>query len=335
MSILLLDGVDHYANATDLSYSGFSIGGAPAFVTGRYGRGSALSLPADIDSVQMEFASANEVYTGFCLKLTGISTSTLQIFALLEASFSQLSLYVLPSGHLSIYRGDNDRLGVASSKGRLVKGTSYYIELYAKIHNGVGQYEVWVDGVSVMAQTNVDTQDTGTALVDSMVFIGSTDIGPVSDDIYVVDTTGSAPYNTRLGEIEVDTLRPNAAGASTDWSPSAGANYAAVDDPTPDAEATYVDAVAIGDTDHYNFSNLAVEYDTIFGVQIKALAKTTGTGNLQNQVISNSVEAAGVTYALTTSYVYYTNLFLEDPDTVAAWDFNAVNAMQAGVEVIA
>ena len=61
------------------------------------------------------------------------------------------------------------------------------------------------------------------------------------DDLYVLDGTASTPANNDfLGDVRVEGLDPNAAGSNAAWTPSAGANYACVNETPPTDDTSYV-----------------------------------------------------------------------------------------------
>jgi len=96
-------------------------------------------------------------------------------------------------------------------------------------------------------------------------------------DLYLFDRAGSR-NNAKIGPHEVNRLVPTGAGASTGWTPSAGANWAAVDEVPPDDDTTYVSASTAGTRDAYVFESVPAGVDPP-GVTVSLYAKKTGAGS--------------------------------------------------------
>ncbi len=59
-----------------------------------------------------------------------------------------------------------------------------------------------------------------------------------------------------------------------------------------------------------------------------------GTREGRALIRSRETTAHGATRALTTSYAMYGDVFDQDPDTDGAWTESAIEALEAGVEVV-
>ena len=86
------------------------------------------------------------------------------------------------------------------------------------------------------------------------------------DDLYLVDLTGPYPFNDRLGNVKVEQLLPSAAGATTQWTPSTGANWAAVDEQPP-SSTDYVGSTTSGQRDLYATTDLVSTTGTVLAVR--------------------------------------------------------------------
>jgi hypothetical protein len=155
------------------------------------------------------------------------------------------------------------------------------------------------------------------------------------DDFYVCDNSGSAPNNTFLGDVRVQTLLPTGAGASTQWTPSVGNNWDNVND-APYSAATYNSANAAGLRDTYAMSDVNSATDTIFGVQANLLALKTdsGSANVKHVVRSGGTDYSGADRVLSTSLASYVAVREVDPATSVAWDNAGINAVEFGMEVV-
>src|SRR5574340_1629974 len=133
--------------------------------------------------------------------------------------------------------------------------TFYLLEFRVKIDDTVGVAQMKVDGVIDIDYSGDTKPGTATtinnlALVSNYnVAVGAADV--FFDDLAINDTTGAVD-NSWCGDGRVIYLAPNAAGDATQLTPSAGANYAAVDDRPHDSGSTYVEGITVDNRDLYN-----------------------------------------------------------------------------------
>jgi len=153
------------------------------------------------------------------------------------------------------------------------------------------------------------------------------------DDFYVCDGSGAAPHNAPLGDVQIDVIRPNGVGASTEWTAvGAASNWDAVNDLTPDDETTYVSAASASLSDLYAMENVSTD-DGILGAQILISARRTEEGSA---ALAPLLRHAGTTTALTarpmSQTYFYRNreCFVTMPNGDPLTDAN-VNALQAGM----
>jgi len=131
------------------------------------------------------------------------------------------------------------------------------------------------------------------------------------------------------GDIRYSHLSPNG-DSSVTWSRSAGAtNWSLVDERPPvttDSVNTSIDSRR----DLYDLENYARTERPLF-VALWHQARSSGVGASIIQLISSGgVVELGAVAALTTTYTDYQRLFLEDPNTGAAWTVTALNALKCG-----
>ena len=198
------------------------------------------------------------------------------------------------------------------------------------------------DGVSVTAVFSVDTRDAGAAGVASRIelrsMIHSSGTGnTIFDNLTVNDTTGASPTSWP-GAQRIETLFPDS-DAAVQWTPSTGGlNYELVNDATPDL-LTWVQSNTAGHVDRYGLANLSGTPTAIDAVQLvyRAARSDSGSRTMRGFIRSGTTTANGgtVTPPATPTGQYYRQTWHTDPDTSAAWDAAGVNALQAGVEVVA
>jgi hypothetical protein len=359
MALLFMDSFDHYATAdvttkwTQLYLPGGASGDTSqilasggrrsssawrASVTGgTNGHTKVLSFtPPAIGDNTMQLGLAFQAVTSLASLNSGTSlystgSGAPGLVAVHSTGALQCWVRVNNDGSLSVLRG-NVLLGTSSGLA-LVQGTFYYIEIRLTVHTTAGAATIRINGTTVLTLTSQNTASAGTNNWTE-VRIGAV-AAPTGqspewrfDDLYLLDGTGAAPLNNLLGDVRVDTRLPTGAGASTQWTPSAGANYAAVDDAAPNGDTDYVAAAASALTDTYALADAPSPGSTIFGVQHCLNLRKTDTGVC---TVAPCIRHAGTTYAGAdlsplTTYAYGLQIAATNPGTGAAWveaDFNA------------
>lgn len=232
------------------------------------------------------------------------------------------------SGELAIYRGTT-QLGVTTTLG-LSQSTWYYGELKVKCNDTTGTYEVRLSEVNVLSATGVNTKAGSNNYHDSFMFFG--DI--IIDDIYFLDSTGSQ-NNDFLGNVRVIAIRPDG-NDSVQWTPSAGDNYAAINEEVCNDDTDYVEDSVAGHKDLYDYESLSLSPSQIFGVQINTMCRETDATpfDLVTVVKSGTTESDDGGQAIgSTDYQVKRRIVELDPDTSSAWTESGVNAAKFGVKV--
>jgi len=248
MAFLWMDSFDHMVGA-DLAAKYNTAGGTISAGAGRRGSAAyyANAGPAYTGGLTRTLAPAdNTCILGVAVKLGDVSSSGYYYFlGVLKAGTVQCSVNINASGYLQLYRGDNGGTLLATAATQpLIANTYSYVELKVVVHPSTGSATLRVDGTSVLTVPTANTAAGGSAGWDQ-VRIGGNSFAiayPSLDDYYVLDGSGSAPLNDFLGNVRVDAGYPTGAGATTGWTPSAGANYACVDEATPNGDTDYVTA---------------------------------------------------------------------------------------------
>jgi len=281
------------------------------------------------------FAPVSQVFVGFAMFQDASPTPNQAFLTILgdNSATSHLTVQFTNTTTLTVARG-----GTTLASATVTQRTAWgnYFEVSASIDDTVGQCIVRVNGVTVINFTG-DTKNGGTNTTIDAVAIG--DYGAYNqvcyfDDLYLCDSTGSAPYNTFLGEVRISTLSPNGAGSSTQFTPSSGANYTTVDE-LPYSTADYVSGTS-GQTDLYATSDLPGGAGTIYGVQTNAMVKKTDAGNISGKtaIKSGSTTYYGTTTATGTSDTTITDTRQVDPNTSTAWTSSGVNAIEIGIGAV-
>ena len=192
MTVEYIDGFDRANTYASLVLRGwFGTNTTWAATTGRNSQGSALRKTAGGEAYLDRFlpggAKASRVI-GVAVRVNGL-TSGYRLVSLVDGATEQLVLATSGTGALEVKRGSTS-LGTSAVLWSNPSGLGVwkYVEFVSTIHNSTGSYAVYVDGVSVLSGSGIDTQDTANASANVLRigFNGNalTDL----DDLYVGDT---------------------------------------------------------------------------------------------------------------------------------------------------
>ncbi|MDQ3565725.1 MAG: hypothetical protein M3436_16975 [Pseudomonadota bacterium] len=340
MTLRFTDSFDHYATAA-LTEKWTSITNVPTISAGN-GRRSTASFrnATNVLGTATKTLDAQATWIiGFSFKMaSSLPAASRAMVGVLDAGTDQCDLRVKADGTMEITR-NGTVLGTTTYA--LSVGSTYYIEFKVVIHDTTGTAEVKVDGSSKLALTSVDTKNTANATANQVR------IGPGGaatgfwdyDDVYICDGAGSV-NNNFLGDCRVDAYAPNGNGNSSQLVGSDGNstdNYLLVDESAPNDDTDYVESATAGNKDTYTVADMSHTPSSIFGVQILANAKKDDAGARSVATVTRSgvTDFDGATQALSTSYVYYSDIRETDPNTSAAWTKTNFNAAEFGVKVAA
>jgi len=342
MSLLLCDSFDHYATA-DIAKKWTTNVSASCTISASNGRHSSGSMQTSGGGGLLKTLSSAPAsfVMGVAVSLSAFTGASRTLFSLQDASSSQCDVRINSDGTLSVTRAGT-ALTSGTSVNALATGTFYFIEWKVTIADSIGASScvVKVNGVTwITVATAQDTKATANATANQII------LGPTSsvsgtwtfDDFYLCDQSGSAPQNDFLGDCRIDCQFPNGDGSNSDFTCSTGStHYTLVDESTPNT-SDYVESSTVSQKDTWNFANLSAITGTIYGVQVctAALKDDAGARSLANTVKSSSTNADGATQALSTSQLYYLDIFPTDPNTAAAWTESNFNAAEFGVKVAA
>lgn len=367
MSLLFCDGFDHYETA-DLGTKGWTVNTSQsADVTvaaeGRAGGCLKWSVGAgsSLGTSWVAIASGAGTASGWCgfavkiQNLANLASASVNNFlvGIGQASYAPfLYVNVSPAGVLSVNRIDtSDTSPTLLDTGSVAMSDNTWAYIECKwLIAASGTFVVRVNGqTSINFSGDTLTSKTADTTWDAIYLAGMTGPNnstnyalrnPLSgsaftvwiDDLVIGDLQGSV-NNDLLGDQVVTTLVPSGAGTTTQWTPSAGSNYACVDDSVPDDDATYVSTDTTTEIDTYAVGDLT-STGTIHGVQVMAFARNeSGTGTLRLVARSGTTEEASASdLSVDTSYSYKRAIWELDPDTDAAWSASGVNAAEFGIK---
>lgn len=354
MSFLKADGFEAITYAQITRRGGWTIQkasnnvdhaiGAPYANTGGQGLrvvGQPNSISPTVGYMRMPIASVPVVILGVDFRRPSSCSGESNLLYFREGSITHVYVSADETGTLRAYLGSGVLLG-ASSAGVITEDSFAFLEVELSVANTGGYVELSVNGTVVLMVSAVDTRNGGAlGEVDEILFASSSTGFPLTsnvhdfDNVYVLDDTGAAPLNAKLGPIRIDPLRPAANSGAPDFTPSAGSNFENVDDTTPDDDTTYNESSTSGNADDFTLADLPSVSSTIFMVQLRTVAKRSDAGliDLIPSITSDATQQDGATQALGSSYAEYTDTFPTDPDGDVAWSDAAVNALVAGYRI--
>lgn len=156
------------------------------------------------------------------------------------------------------------------------------------------------------------------------------DLGIVIDDLYIRDDTA------RFGPVRVATRYPDADTAQDDWQKSEGSDaFSLVDDEEFDGDGTYIFGSDADDEVRMTASDGLGIVETVHAVAVRSSNKKTdgASRTLANVLKSGTTEVEGSEEDLETSYSSQLDIWVNNPDTAAAWTGAEALAVEFGVKV--
>lgn len=337
MALLWMDGFD-MGDTVQRGYA--TVGNITRWTTTRFGSGAMVSTEYD-QGLKKSFTASAQVFVGVAMTgrtlVTYPGVGTLSTMSLCGDNgvtrHLTLSLY---KDRLVLTLGAYNGTVLGTYVRAATNSVFDYYEMSATIASTGGTCTVRLNGNVVISFTG-NTKNGGTNTTVDAVSFGNNYAGgeyTYVDDLYICDGTGSAPYNTFLGDVRVLSLSPTADGSSKQWTPDTGTtNYSRVNE-VPYSAANYVTSGTVGQRDTYAMADLTGS-PTVLALQTCVVAKKSdaGTMNLKPAIKSGASVYYGATTALAGSDTTLTDLRTVDPATAAAWTVTGVNAIEAGMEV--
>lgn len=340
MSVLFLDGFDHYIVADekwDAQFFGGNI--RPDLTQGRFTPG-ALQVKGSGGggTITKNIKLSIEVIAGFAFNNINADSHTINLFFTDDTGVTA-NLNIDTTGGVGTltYNGNTLVTPPATFTGSVWQ----HVEFRIRQSNTIGQLEIRRNGATVASSINLDTIPT-TSLGFISFSVGATNNAQVHyvDDLYIFDALGTS-NNTFAGDTRITTLRPTANGLDNNFTPQgAGDNFSAVNEVTHDQDATFVEAGQLGAQEKYTqvtFSTLGISPGTIFCTQVVNAAKKTDAGQLKykDQMIIGGIEFDNGTEVIATSGTYQMTFFVRDtdPSDGLTWTEAKIDAVGSGIEI--
>lgn len=286
-----------------------------------------LRLPPSLTSASL--------VVGMAVYKTATSLQPYVMYFINESDATQVTVQWITAGNFRLFRGVGGTT-VATTANTFAINQWHYLEVKITIADA-GSYDIRVNGVSE-ASGSADTRNVASsATIEYIHFAGgaTTSHHVWYDDIYILNQGGSAPWNNFLGDCTCSIIRPDGAGNSTTWTPSAGSNFQNVDDTTSDSDTTYNSTGTPSNIDLFTLGAAPATTGTIYGIQEKVVARKTSTGDrIARPIIrTNSTNYEGSDFGLSPSYVGRNHVWEQNPNTAASWTISDVNGLEAGVKL--
>lgn len=341
-----IDGCSHYS-AADLSRKDY-VAGSVTMIPGFSGTGQAFQAPAGLAYSAWTSGPTSYYFRArFKTRQVGIERTIVKA----ERSTVEFQNYLGydSSGALFFERPIN---GVNpgqrwTSTVTLSPNTEYDIEIACDIHSTTGKFEVRLDGAGVagLIQANIDTAaSTVNNRVDRIRLDNPS--GQYQDLIVSVGTSAyvQADFLSRSGGGPyVATLRPNASGATNQWTNDtggAGAHYLEVQDTLADLDTTRLSTVTLNQRESHGFTSLPANAATVALLQYGAMhrRRVSTAGSQENRTF----RIGGVNYdsgsvlalspiTISTEWHFGREIHLVSPATSSPWTVAEINAMEAGM----
>lgn len=333
---------DHYATADIATRYSSSTGYSVASGGGRLSSNAieksvsnnALSILKKTFTTQ-----TNTLVVGFSLDFMGtFNTADRAILQFMNGATPQVTVMLTPSGKFSFRRGGATGvvIGTTTTDGIVASGHQH-VEARVVFNDTTGSIEIKVNGVSLGAQTGLDTNNGASNQCDSIV-IGGDGLGSALsmisfriDDLFI-------HQDTFQGDLHFGVQAPNGNGDSSDFTGSDGNstdNYLLVDE-SPGSETDYVESNTVGHKDLYHTTNLSFSSGTIPVVAVETFDRKTDAAatTFRHILKSSATTSNGASIGPTTTNGYHQTLFHTDPNGGGAHSVSSVNGYQIGVEIL-
>jgi hypothetical protein len=284
-------------------------------------------------------------YNGCAFMVPGLpgSVSYYHTWVDVTAGVTQLALRLNPNGQLQFYLGSGTGTPIGSASSALTIQPNVYVYLETAVTigaSGTGSVKCNVNGANVITATGVTTQSSSNAWVNCFQFGATTANSPFYDDWYMLDGTGSAPYNTFLGPIQVRGDVPTAnsvVGGRNAWTPTSptGVNYSNVAN-IPASSTKFNADSNPGDYDMFRYNSLPSNVTNVLATNEWAtlLLDSAGARTVALNTYSNGTDSIGTSFTPSSTAALYNKVSLVDPHTSSAWTVSGVNAAEHGVKVV-
>lgn len=330
----IIDGFDHYAayGATlgiQQQWEPVGAGGPSIPDTSQIGyraRGRRLELGLGLLSgagILRPFADTNLLSMHIATSFTAFDVNNPRGWIAFTDIFNQevFSIYTLPTRQIALYTGGS----LLAHTAEMTMGVAHRINIWGDFTDASNcDVSIAIDGDRDNKGLHFIGDCKASALQLSMIRLDQWGYGVGVADAYndhsfddLVLCTGASQ---NIGELEVVTQGPTS-DFQKQWIPSAGTdNFEMVNDIPPTADTDYNSSDVVGNIDLQNFPVLPTTPDNIFCVSqfFGARKEESGTRTFAS-VTHRAGDNVGVNQNVSTSYDWFYDHHLVDPETAAAW----------------
>lgn len=309
------------SNWFSVSAGSVSADGEGPFGIGRYLTGSSVT-PTGRYSV---FPNTGDVFFELYFWYSGLAQQT--ILLLMDGSTAQAGLRITAAGVLELIRSTGTV--VASTGVVLAQSAFNLIQGRINVHNTTGSAEIRLNKQVIYTGTNLNTRGGSNNWVNGWRVMGAGGPGRVAS-VLLFDGAGNAP-NTWTPEAAIYSAAPTADGGVIEWTPNAGANWAATDEAPNDGDTTYVSAASSPLTDSFITASPAPLGAAPYALAVEVVARKDDAGTNELDLglrIGATVYMKGAPAALTTTYQRFRAVWDLNPATAAAWTLADMQAAQ-------
>ncbi len=339
MRIGIMDGFDHYPDATSFRTVWIPLGGGPpneTFTLGLSGVGRCHEfngqLNAGFGQVQRAFKggpSAKMTLLFSFLWTTMRDAGARFLDVLDEFGNRQFGFTVTPLGKLGLV-GENEFVVLAQSEQAIAINTVYRVCVQVDSTGGLNVMQVSINGV-VDVPLSVDGRD----IIDSpssTLFGAIALIGGYYQSIHKIDDVFvGLDECIELGPKEILTSAPNAL-VSAEFTPSTGTNLANVDEAQSNLDVDYNSSNTVGQKDLYSYANFARVPESIVAVGMVSHARKeqSATRKLRNILRMGGIDNLGAELPLSETYLWFDDYWLKNPNGNIDWTTAAHDAAEGG-----
>lgn len=295
--------------------------------------GTCLNFTTGIRQIGKNIPANADYYVAFKWRPTGNAGGPNVIAYFTDSGGNTLgSLCIHSTGPvMSAYRGwSNGTLLASSSAGAFSLNTTYLVEIYYKPHASSGSFVVKLNGNTIINFSG--NSGTTTNVCGFNLYSTQYSFAPAYFDDVIIDNANW------IGSTYIQAIRPTGAGSNTAWTPSAGSNYACVDETTP-SDTDYVSVNSNDQVDSYATGDLTGTIGTVKCVQVVARTRREGTPTptqLQHVLRSGGADYVGSTkFVPQYGFSALNNIWETDPADSQPWTDTKVNALEIGVKAVA
>ena len=326
MSRIFMDGFESGDFGLWTSVSGSVTISTYAGKTGNY----CINFSSNISNIEFQLPVAKtELYVALKLIIGATPIATRRIIGFYNGTTC-----------LGVIAGDSDfkiRAFNGSTAGTLLgistKTASAWslIEIRYIPHLTSGTFTVKINGITDIDISGIATAPSTSTITAIKLLPESTNLSGYIDDVIIDDANW-------IGPSSIQGLAVTGAGATTQFDPSTGSNYACIDE-IPSSDADYISTNVANEIDTYACGDLTGTINSIKAVQVQARCMQEGSPAVPKiQLVTRPTSTDRVSASKdvqTFSPGVVNNIWELNPDDSAAWESADVNGMEIGVKAVA